>query len=54
MNVPPTIAAVISGHPEMMGPLGTVLGVEDLHDILEVMQVDAHNRRVWEKRNKDK
>jgi len=25
--------------------LGTVLGVEDLHDLIEVLSVDAHNRR---------
>lgn len=51
MNVPPLIARVISGRPEMLGPLNTVLGVEDLHDVLEVLAVDAHNRRVAAKMN---
>ena len=44
--MPPTIGAVISSHPEMAVHLSTVLGMEDLHDLLEVLSVDAHNRRV--------
>lgn len=30
--------------------LGTTLGLEDLHDLLEIAQVDAHNRRIMDKR----
>ena len=40
---------VISAHPELIGPLSRDLGTEDLWDIIEVMRVDAHNRRVWDK-----
>jgi hypothetical protein len=29
----------------LLGPLSTVLGLEDLHDILEVIDIDAHNQR---------
>lgn len=32
-----------------MAELSTVLGLEDLHDVLEVVRVDAHNRRVIDK-----
>lgn len=44
----------IAGRPELIVPLSTVLGLEDLHDILEVIRVDAHNRRVREKRDRAK
>ena len=54
VNVPPTIYMAISGRPELLGPLSTVLGLEDLHDILEVLRVDAHNQRIIDKRTKDK
>lgn len=27
-----------------MGPLSTTLGLEDLHDIVEVIMVDLHNK----------
>lgn len=53
VNVPPTIGMAISGRPELLGPLSTVLGLEDLHDILEVIAVDAHNQRVLRKRERD-
>lgn len=36
----------ISGDYALLGPLSTTLSVEDLHDILEVKRVDAHNDRV--------
>lgn len=44
MNVPPTVAAAISWEPSLAVPLSSTLGLEDLHDLLEVMRVDAHNR----------
>lgn len=44
MNVPPTIAAVVARDKSMMGPLSSTLGLEDLHDILEVIRVEDHNR----------
>jgi hypothetical protein len=36
----------ISGDFALLGPLSETLSVEDLHDILEVKRVDAHNARV--------
>ncbi len=49
MNVPPTIGMAISNDKALLGPLSTVLGLEALHDILEVIAIDAHNRRVLTK-----
>lgn len=46
MNVPPTIGQAISGNLALLGPLSTTLGLEDLHDILEVRRIDAHNAYV--------
>ena len=53
-NVPPMIGMAISGRPELLVALNTVLSVEDLHDILEVIAVDAHNRRILRKKDEDK
>lgn len=44
------IGTIISNRPELLGPLNTVLGTEDLHDILEVLLVDAHNQNLINKR----
>ncbi len=30
----------------LAGPLSSTLGLEDLHDILEVARIDAHNARI--------
>ena len=38
----------------LVGPLNTVLGIEDLHDVLEVAMIDAHNRRIVEKEGEKK
>ncbi len=32
-----------------MADLQTVLSLEDLHDIVEILRIDRHNRRVMEK-----
>lgn len=45
MNVPPIIAAVLSIDASLIGVLNRV-SVRDLHDLLEVRAVDAHNRRI--------
>lgn len=45
-NVPATIGMVLSRNPVLIGPLSESLGVEDLHDLIEVMLVDMHNARV--------
>lgn len=36
---------VLSKDPALIVPLSTCLGVEDLHDMIEVMLIDAHNER---------
>lgn len=40
---------MISGHPELLHRLGTTLGLEDLHDLIEVHRIDSHNARVMHK-----
>lgn len=34
----------------MMRDMATVLSIEDCYDLLEVASVDAHNRRILNKR----
>lgn len=45
---------VISAKPELYPSLCTILGTEDLEDILEVIVIDAHNARVLNKRLADR
>jgi hypothetical protein len=47
-NVPQTIGAVLSSRMATMVELDTVLGVEDLCNMLEVIAVDAYNDRPQE------
>lgn len=54
VNVPPTIGMAVSSGKATMAELATVLTVEDLHDILEIIAVDAHNQRVLANRRKDR
>lgn len=42
-NVPSTIAQVVTAGLATYTELGTVLGVEDLQDLLEIAVVNAHN-----------
>ncbi|WP_217284686.1 transcription elongation factor GreA [Achromobacter mucicolens] len=44
--MPRNIGVVISRHPGLLHDLQSVLGTEDLYNLLEVIAVDAHNRRV--------
>lgn len=46
MNVPRVVAAVVSSRLASLAELDTVLGSEDLHSLLEILTVDAHNQRV--------
>jgi hypothetical protein len=46
VNVPPIIGAVISARMATMAEIETVLGMEDIYDLLEIMAVDAHNKRL--------
>jgi hypothetical protein len=47
--VPPTVGMAVSSGKATWLELSTELGLEDLHDILEVVRVDAHNARVLDK-----
>lgn len=49
VNVPASIGMAISADPMLLGLLTTTLSLEDLHDIIEVRLIDAHNRRVVRK-----
>jgi hypothetical protein len=46
VNVPQVIGAVISSRLATMVELDTVLGAEDAYDLLEIVSVDAHNKRI--------
>lgn len=56
MNVPPTIGMALSAAGDKQSALRalqTDLSVEDLHDILEVILIDAHNSRIIAKAQAD-
>jgi hypothetical protein len=40
---------VVSARLATLAELDTALGTEDLYDLLEVIMVDAHNRRIASK-----
>lgn len=42
---------MISSGKASLVELDTALGVEDLYDLLEIIAIDAHNRRVVNKKN---
>lgn len=44
--MPRVIAAVVSSRLATLTDLGSVLGSEDLHMLLEIVVVDSHNQRV--------
>ncbi len=46
MNVPRVIGVLISSRLATLAELDTVLGAEDVQDMLEVLTVDAHNKRI--------
>jgi hypothetical protein len=54
VNVPHTIGMVISSGKASMMELSTVLSLEDVHDIIEVLQVDSYNSRVIAQRSEHK
>lgn len=53
MNVPPTIGMVVSSGKATLVELGTVLSVEDLWDLMEIISVDNHNMEVMRKLAED-
>jgi hypothetical protein len=42
-NVPPMIGTLISRRMATMHELGTVYGIEDAYNMLEIITVDAYN-----------
>ena len=46
MNVPRSIAVVVSSGHAKLHELDTVYGMSDLYDMLEIFTVDSHNRRI--------
>ena len=46
MNVPGIIGAVVSCKLATLHELDTVLGTEDLYDLVEIIATDAYNQRV--------
>jgi len=51
VNVPRTIAAVVSGKLATLHELDTVYGVEDLYDLIEILAIDGHNQWLMTKRD---
>ena len=45
---------VLSHDLTLLGPLSTDLGIEDLHDMIEVILVDAHNTRAIQRIEEEK
>ena len=52
-NVPPDVGFVISGGKATLAELDTILSLEDLWDLIEILNVDAHNARIVRK-NRDR
>jgi hypothetical protein len=46
INVPQTIGAIVSSRLATLTELDTVLGIEDLYDLLEVLSVDTYNKNL--------
>jgi hypothetical protein len=45
-NVPRSIAVIVSSGTATLVELQTVLSMEDVHNLLEVIYVDAYNQKV--------
>lgn len=54
VNVPASIGMVVSAGKATMAELATVLSLEDVADLVEIIQVDSHNRRVADRRREDR
>lgn len=55
--MPPTIGVALSSGLCTMGELATTLGLEELHDVLEVVRVNAHNDKLideWRRKQEAK
>ncbi len=49
LNIPKTIATVVSSGKATLHELDSVYGLEDLWDLLEIISIDAHNQRILSK-----
>ncbi len=47
-NVPRVIGTLISARMATLHELSTIYGMADAYDLLEILQVDAHNKRAIE------
>lgn len=52
MNVPNLVGLVISAKLATLHEMQTVYGIEDLHDLAEIMAIDGHNAHAIAKREK--
>lgn len=50
-NIPRVIGIVMSSDKAKLHELDTVYSVEDVYDMLEVIQIDAHNQALMRKRD---
>lgn len=50
--MPRSIGTIVSSGKASLVELQTVLGVKDAYDLLEIIQVDAHNLKVLNKSKK--
>lgn len=46
MNVPVSIGVIVSKRLATLVELDTILGTRDMHDLLEIIVIDAHNDRI--------
>lgn len=51
VNVPATIGAALSHRVATLGEMQSIYSLADVYDMLEVINVDAHNERVIAKRH---
>lgn len=45
---------LVSHDKSLLVPLSTVLSLEDMYDLIEIITIDAHNDQILAKRNKDR
>jgi hypothetical protein len=49
LNIPRTIAVVVSARLATLNELQTIYGLEDMYSLLEINAVDAHNEHIANK-----
>lgn len=53
MNVPALVGFVVSHGKASLTDLTTVLGVEDLHDLVEIIRTDEFNSQLVRRANEE-